>query len=1086
MSGTDSSTPRPRRKIARSGARRGPLPEYRPEDFFVLRSPLLPFDEYRRWTDGAKDGDDPLEELWHRLLRLADRPEVAEALFVASPSLVAGLERGDDGLPAKKRRRLRQSLTRYMLRSITRSTPFGLFAGAALGRLGERSALELGPSSGYRRHTRLDMDYLYRLARDLERDPAVRPELSYRPNSSLYRAAGRLRYAEGRLDGQVRAYHLVAVRDDEFLSAALEAASAGDTLEAIARAIAAADPEGEIALEEALEFASELVDAQVLVSDLGPRVTGPEPIHDLIERLSGIGASEIAATCLRKVRDRLTALDSKPPGSSTQTYRQLGQDLEALGTEVQLQRLFQVDMVKPGDGLQLGPAVVGEVQRAIAFLHRLRGSAMADQLATFREDFQRRYEPGRVVPLVEVLDEEVGIGFGRSTSVGTEHSPLLRGIPFPIHPGALEVTWNPALDRMVRKTFEAVREGQPEVVWTDRDLEGLPEAPKPLPDAFQAIFSLTAPSPESVDEGDFTLLFKSASGPSGAALLGRFCHGDDELAAKVAEHLRHEEAHDPEAVFAEIVHLPEGRIGNILLRPKLRGCEIPFLGHSGAEAEHQVPITDLQVTVLGDQVVLTSRRLGKRIVPRLTSAHNYSLRGLGIYRFLCALQHQGICGGVSWSWGPLEGLAALPRVVYGRTILSPAQWNVEQQELAPWCRAQGDERKLELERWRRRRKIPERVLLADGDNELYVDLTNPLAVEAMVSIVSNRPAIRLLESLQETGPVVRGRDGRYFHEIILPFVRRAKAARPTLGAAPGVSSRQTPAHLPGSEWVYAKLYTGTSTADGILEGPVRDLLSRYGGEIAEWFFLRFSDPDFHLRLRFLIPDADFRLDFTRRLAELAGRLLRHGRIWDLRLETYRPEVERYGGPLGLEHCHRIFHADSDAVAAMLPDLRGDAGAEIRWLAALSSVDRLIDALMDGDFEARIACLERMKQSFAEEFRLDAATRKHLGNRLREKRVDVEHVLRAEVAPESAISRALAALAERQERIREPVAALRALAEDGRFGVPLESLGSSLAHMAVNRLIAAEARAHEVVLYDFLHRQLMSQRARMRSREKVRR
>ena len=55
------------------------------------------------------------------------------------------------------------------------------------------------------------MDYLSALSEALGRDQTLRRSLVFRPNSSLYRAAGRLRYAEGRLKEKVRSYHLVAV-----------------------------------------------------------------------------------------------------------------------------------------------------------------------------------------------------------------------------------------------------------------------------------------------------------------------------------------------------------------------------------------------------------------------------------------------------------------------------------------------------------------------------------------------------------------------------------------------------------------------------------------------------------------------------------------------------------------------------------------------------------------------------------------------------------------------------------------------------------------------------------------------------------
>jgi thiopeptide-type bacteriocin biosynthesis protein len=56
---------------------------------------------------------------------------------------------------------------------------------------------------------------------------------------------------------------------------------------------------------------------------------------------------------------------------------------------------------------------------------------------------------------------------------------------------------------------------------------------------------------------------------------------------------------------------------------------------------------------------------------------------------------------------------------------------------------------------------------------------------------------------------------------------------------------------PGSQWLYLKAYTGTASADRILTdtvGPVIDgLLST--GVVDHWFFLRYADPEHHLRLR---------------------------------------------------------------------------------------------------------------------------------------------------------------------------------------------------------------------------------------------
>ena len=104
--------------------------------------------------------------------------------------------------------------------------------------------------------------------------------LRYRPNSSIYRAAGRLRYAEARFNGPRLNYHLVAVEPDEFLDAALAHADLDDrgaTPDEIAAVVAASDSDGEISLDDASGYVAELIDSQLLTSELGRRSPVPRP-----------------------------------------------------------------------------------------------------------------------------------------------------------------------------------------------------------------------------------------------------------------------------------------------------------------------------------------------------------------------------------------------------------------------------------------------------------------------------------------------------------------------------------------------------------------------------------------------------------------------------------------------------------------------------------------------------------------------------------------------------------------------------------------------------------------------------------------
>src|SRR5262249_2247052 len=147
---------------------------------------------------------------------------------------------------------------------------------------------------------------------------------TFRPNSSLYRAAGRLCYAEAHLDGEKRSYNLVAVERNPYLDATLARAEAGATLDVLAAALV----EDEIAREEAEEFIHQLIGAQILVSELAPMVPGPEPIHDLIAQLRVASTTVAVATVLEDTRAQLAELDASPLGAAADRYVAIAERLK--------------------------------------------------------------------------------------------------------------------------------------------------------------------------------------------------------------------------------------------------------------------------------------------------------------------------------------------------------------------------------------------------------------------------------------------------------------------------------------------------------------------------------------------------------------------------------------------------------------------------------------------------------------------------------------------------------------------------------------------------------------------------------------
>ncbi|HJW33509.1 MAG TPA: lantibiotic dehydratase [Holophagaceae bacterium] len=1051
-----------------------PVRSVQPAPFFAFRTATFPWRAFEAWTGEARlPGSGPSEAdlagLRERLRAFVEKPEVAEALFLASPDMVEALPHWLAAPTSEKGQRVERSLVKYVARMCGRATPFGLFAGCSVGDVAEVTRLDTVGQGDYIRHTRLDMDYLCTLAEALAQDPKLRQDLRFRPNDSLYRAAGRLRYTEGRLRNKSRSYHLVAVEETPYLLATLARAEGGATLRSLAEALV----EPEVDLDAAEAYVGELVESQLLVPELQPAVTGPEPIHDLIRQLRALPEGEGAAQALEDARRALEAIDDTPLGLPQDRYFAIAEGLKALPAKVELNRLFQTDLVKPAPEATLGPEVVAELARGLELMQRLLGQSRKDAIGRFAEAFQSRYE-GREVPLVEVLDEEGGIGFDASLSPSAEASPLLEGLAFPGAEGEGTTPWSAREAFLLRKVTEHALSG--ELVLRLEEAELKPfflKTPAPLPHAFAAMAKVAATGPEALARGEFKVSLTGFPGPSGANLLGRFCHGDERLTREVLGYLRAEEARRPEAVHAEIVHLPEGRIGNVILRPQLREHEIVFLGRSGAPEEGQIPISDLLISVQGGRVVLRSRRLAREVLPRMTNAHNFSYRSLGIYRFLCMLQFQGLASGLSWSWGVLEALPFLPRLEVGRLVLAEARWRVEKAELRSVQEGKGAARWEAFAAWRAARRLPRFALLGDGDHKLPIDFENALSVESLLELVKGRDRFVLEELFP--GPedlFAEGPEGSYVHEIVVPFTRTDVVA-PAQMEAP-VAARLPRSFAPGSEWLYAKVYAGHAAVDQILRerlGPlIREL--RASGAAKGWFFIRYGDPEWHLRLRFQGEPARLGGEVLPRLHALVAELQAEGLARKLVLDTYDRELERYGGDLGMPLSEAFFETDSDAVLALLEAHPGDPGADARWRLCLKGMDLLLDEL-GFELPAKGELMAGLRLGFLREFRGEGYFEHQLGDRFRKDRKALEALMGG--SGDAGLARGLDILAARTEALRPAFAELRALGDAGK--VDLRSLAGSYLHMHANRLLRSSQRAQELVLYDFLSRLYESQLAR---------
>lgn len=129
--------------------------------------------------------------------------------------------------------------------------------------------------------------------------------------------------------------------------------------------------------------------------------------------------------------------------------------------------------------------------------------------------------------------------------------------------------------------------------------------------------------------------------------------------------------------------------------------------------------------------------------------------------------------GFQWN-DTAQQLEYLPRVAYKNCILSLACWLVHKKEVIIFTGIQNDNELLfKVKNWQNGRSIPDKALLADGDNKLYIDMNNPLSIRAWFSVVKKRLVFRLEEFLFDPeAAVVRGPEGAFTNEFIFVFHKK--------------------------------------------------------------------------------------------------------------------------------------------------------------------------------------------------------------------------------------------------------------------------------------------------------------------------
>lgn len=892
-----------------------------PFDKAILRTPCLSFDKLQNILEKKEN-----------LLEFINQDYFLEAIFVASPNVYNQLTKVLNKPIPEWDRKFYLTIVKYIVRMATRATPFGLFS--------RYSILPINQSSDFHnitltyRSTKfhlLDGELRYQINFSSIEDKIE--QLNYIVNPSVYLIKNEIRFLKKINVESSPVVIIERINANIFLQNLIK--KGGKTLSFHELV--------NLSMEFNPQFEGLLIRELILIGFLLP-IYG----HNLTN-YNNVGATENADLLpifkyihklnMESKSNHLNLLPKyiklKKQVSSIFDYAKSPLNI-SLRNEIILEESFKLNLI-------------GDIKKVIKFLSGLNHSSPKKNIIDFKSEFVRRYNKQKI-PFLLALDPDVGIGYSNNklNSLTGVIPRKIKAIS-PSENREKTLDFNESDELLLGLLINAKRDGKFQV-----DISHLPirlGEEFHFPPTFSASVYLVSKLSEV---GNF--LFNYAGGENANKLHGRLSIIDEELIEYSKEIANYDTNSNQEYLYAEILFEPNPTLTNVLVRPKLYEYEIPIFSNSNLNTEKQIRLNELSLFIKGDKLILWSETHQKEVIPCLSCAHNYLKNyNLPIYEFLCEMQFQYNSPFVYFSWGKFSRFFNfLPRATYENIILSPAKWSFITKDIKDIF---NDDKKFN--KWREDFKIPSDFFLSNSENDLFISLNDKILKDIFIDEIKKMNSFQLKEFLiDKENPIIKDSSQKFLsNELIINFKNEQTQKTNEITLENSKIKDQTI----DNNWIYVKLYVGTEFADSIL----KELLLKINKELyMDWFFIRYWDSDFHLRIRFksnkLVQDNLFT-----EINKCLSSLIRENLIWKIQYENYEPEVERYSS-IALNNVEELFCYDSEFYINVINNFYGFPDEKFKIKFAIQNIFHLVDDFSLTDEEKYQLFLSLKKEMFKDQ------------------------------------------------------------------------------------------------------------------------
>ena len=263
----------------------------------------------------------------------------------------------------------------------------------------------------------------------------------------------------------------------------------------------------------------------------------------------------------------------------------------------------------------------------------------------------------------------------------------------------------------------------------------------------------------------------------------------------------------------------------------------------------------------------------------------------------------------------------------------------------------------------------------------------------------------------------------------------------------------------GDEWLYFKIYCGYKTSDNILIEIIKPFSEQLIKEdyIDKWFFIRYADPNHHIRFRLRLNDRKNIGLLIHNFNNLIKHYIESKSIWSIQIDCYDREIERYGLET-IELSEEIFFNDSTEIVNYLSIVQNtsyNSSLLSKPIFSLKLIDFYLSTFELSDSQ-KLKFLEKLRESFYKEFDINKDNKKQIEEVYKNNKEEVYNKMMNtdNYLENKSLKKNLSKL-------------LDILKKESSTHEELNYKLSSFIHMSINRLYYSNNRIHELVCYDVL-------------------